>query len=200
MVGDVDFDAEQIAAITAFVDIDAPPSEPTAYLIFGTNQPTPATVVADRFHQGMAPLIIATGGVNRHTGIVEGREFLRMLTELGVPAQVIRYEDRSENTWQNVELAMPFLEEATRAGLRITAVSKWYHRRAVQILRTLLPNVDRFFAEGWEPVYSGRVVTRTDWPLIPDGRRRVVREWQEVSRRVADGSFRPASRVAGAWQ
>jgi hypothetical protein len=35
-----------------------------------------------------------------------------------VPDDVIRVEDRSANTWQNVELALPFLREAWRQGCR----------------------------------------------------------------------------------
>ncbi len=56
---------------------------------------------------GAAPLVIATGGVNRHDGIIEGREFARQLTGAGVPADVIRVADQSKDTWQNVELSLP---------------------------------------------------------------------------------------------
>jgi uncharacterized SAM-binding protein YcdF (DUF218 family) len=50
---------------------------------------------------------IATGGVNWHNGIIEGREFARQLTEAGVPSKAIRVEDQSTATWQNVELSLP---------------------------------------------------------------------------------------------
>jgi uncharacterized SAM-binding protein YcdF (DUF218 family) len=201
-MNDDDISTEQIAAITAHVDIEAPPppAEPTAHLIFGTNQTIPAEIVADRYHQGLAPLVIATGGVNRHNGIVEGREFRRLLIERGVPEAAIRYEDQSINTWQNVELALAYLREALESGMSITAVSKWYHRRAIHALRTLLPDVDAFYAITWEPVYAGAPVTRTDWPLNPDGRRRVIREWQEIPRRIADGTIKEANLINGAWR
>ena len=42
--------------------------------------------------------MIATGGVNRHNGIVEGREFARQLTEAGVPDSTIRVENQSKDT------------------------------------------------------------------------------------------------------
>jgi len=196
-----DISTEQVAAITAYVDIEAPPpAEPTAHVIFGTNQAAPAEIVADRYHQGLAPLIIATGGVNRHNGIVEGREFHRLLIERGVPEKAIRYEDQSANTWQNVELALPYLREALSSGLSITAVSKWYHRRAIHILRTLLPDVYGFYAVTWEPVYAGTPVTRTNWPLTPDGKRRVIRESQEVPRRIVDGTLKEANLISGVWR
>lgn len=196
-----DLSPEQITAITAYADIEAPPpDEPAAHILFGTNQARPAAIAAERYHRGLAPLLIVTGGVNRHTGIVEGREFARLLSAAGVPEDVIRVEDQSSDTWQNVERSLPYLLEALAAGLRLTVVTKWYHRRAVHALRTLLPQAGYFYAISWEPVYAGTLVTRSSWPTIPDGRRRVVRESQEVPRRVADGSYRPAEKVDGAWR
>ncbi len=117
-----------------------------------------------------------------------------------MPDAVIRFEDRSVNTWQNVEFSLPFLREAVESGLSVTAVCKWYHRRAVHSLKSLAPDIGAFHVITWDPVYGGKSVTRADWPLIPDGRRRVVREWEEVSRRVSDGSFTDAELVNGAWR
>ena len=200
-MSDDDLTPDQIAAITAYVDIEAPPpDEPTAHVIFGTNQAQPAAIVAGRYRQGLAPLIIATGGINRHNGVVEGQMFGRLLTASGVPDSSIRVEDQSADTWQNVELALPFLREALASGLRLTAVSKWYHRRAAHVLSTLLPEAGPFCAISWEPVYAGALVTRDNWPKSPDGRRRVIREWQEVSRRISDGSYREAVKSGGAWR
>jgi uncharacterized SAM-binding protein YcdF (DUF218 family) len=130
---DGELTAAQIAALTASVDIDAPPpgTEPSALALFGTNQAAPVHLAAGRFHRGLAPLIIATGGINRHNGIVEGREFARQLAAAGVPASAVRVEDQSKDTWQNVELSMPYLREALAMGLSLVAVSKWYHLRAI---------------------------------------------------------------------
>jgi uncharacterized SAM-binding protein YcdF (DUF218 family) len=200
MNGD-DLTPAQAAAITAAVDIEAPPpaGEPVALLLFGTNQPAPARIAANRYHAGAAPLIIATGGVNRHNGIIEGREFARQLTQAGVPDSAIRVEDQSKDTWQNVELSLPHLREALRLGLRLAVASKWYHLRTVYCLATLLPESAPFYAISWEPVYAGALVTRANWPKIPDGRRRVTRESEEVPRRVADGSYNAARKTDDAW-
>ena len=93
----VDLTAEQIIQITDYVDVEAPPpdGQPSALLIFGTNQLAPTEIAAERHKLGLAPLIIATGGVNRHNGVVEAREFQKSLIEQGVDDQVIRVEDRS---------------------------------------------------------------------------------------------------------
>jgi hypothetical protein len=98
------------------------------------------------------------------------------------------------------QFALPFLREAMVAGLTVTAVSKWYHRRTVHALKTLLPDIGDFYALTWDPIYAGTPVTRDDWPHLPDGRRRVVREWEEIPRRIASGDFAPAGIVDGAWR
>jgi len=193
---------EQAAAITATVDIEAgpPDGESVALVLFGTNQAAPARIAAGRYHRGAARLLIATGGINRHNGIMEGREFARQLTEAGVPADAFRVEDQSKDTWQNVELSLPYLREALAMGLRLAVVSKWYHLRTVYCLATLLPEAAPFHAISWEPVYAGTLVTRASWPKIPDGRRRVLRESQEVPRRVTEGTYRAARKADRAWQ
>lgn len=197
-----DLTEPEITALTVAVDIDAPPpdGEPVALVLFGTNQAAPVQIAAERYRRGAAPLIIATGGINRHNGIVEGREFARQLGAAGVPASAVRVEDRSKDTWQNVEFSMSYLREARAAGLPLVAVSKWYHLRAVYCLHTQFPEAVPLYAIGWEPVYAGEPVTRTSWPSSPDGRRRVIRESREVPRRVADGSYLPAVKKDGAWR
>jgi uncharacterized SAM-binding protein YcdF (DUF218 family) len=185
--------------ITAYVDIDAPPTEPTAHVLFGTNQPFPIDIAASRYHQGLAPLIITTGGVNRHNGIIEGQEFRRALLARDVPAAVIRCEDRSANTWQNVEYALPFLREAAAAGLPTTAISKWYHLRTIYALSKYLPDTPAFYGLGFDPIYDGEAITRANWRLHAGGKRRVVREWQDISQRVAAGDLRPLTRNNG-WR
>ena len=129
-------------------------------LVVDGNQAAHVQIAPDRYHVGAAPLVIATGGVNRHTGIIEGREFARRLTGAGVPGDVIRVEDQSKDTWQNVELSLPYLREALAMGPRLAVVSKWYHLLTVYCLATLLPDAAPFYAISWEPVYAGTLVTR----------------------------------------
>ena len=195
--------AAQIADLTRQADISAPPPDgaPVALILFGTNQQdAPVHIAASRYHAGTAPLIIATGGINRHDGSTEGQEFARKLADAGVPADAVRVEDKSKDTWQNVELSLPYLREALGAGLPLVAVSKWHHLRAVYCLRTQLPDAVPLYAIGWEPAYNGQVITRDTWPAVPDGRRRVIRETSEVDRRIAEGSYHPAEKRAGAWR
>jgi hypothetical protein len=92
------------------------------------------------------------------------------------------------------------VREATGLGLPVSAVSKWYHRRAIHLLKTCIPNIGPFYGISWEPVYAERLVTRDQWPQNPDGARRVIREWEEVRRRVAEGDLADVVLIDGAWQ
>jgi uncharacterized SAM-binding protein YcdF (DUF218 family) len=187
--------------ITAYLDVEAPPAVPTAHIVFGTNQVTPAELAAHRYHQGLAPFIILTGGVNRHTGVLEAMEHRRVLLGHGVPETVIRYEDSSTTTQGNVEQALPFLHEALRSGLMLTAVCKWYHRRAIQLLRALLPEEPFFHAVTWEPVYDGVTVTRTDWWLgSPVAAQHVLKEWRVIPERLSAGSLTEVELIDGTWR
>lgn len=189
------------AHITAFLDAEAPPGEPTAHIVFGTNQPIPAELVARRHHQGLAPLIILTGGANRHTGVVESVEHRRVLVALGVDDRVIRHEAASLTTQENVELALPFLCEALESGLKVTAVCKWYHRRALHLLRRYLPDVPGFHAVTWEPIYDGVTLTRSNWWHTSHAAAdRVLHEWGAIPERLAAGSLAYVDRVDGAWR
>lgn len=188
-----------ISDITRFVDIQAPPSIPTALFLFGTNQAQATEIASSYYHGGLAPLIIATGGVNRHDQTVEGEVFRARLLDLDVPDTAIRIESASANTWQNVEFSQKFLDEATAIGLQITAVSKWYHRRALHAMRTYLKAGAEFYAIGFDPLYGRSPITRQNWPQHPDGRPRVIREWEEIRRRVRDGEIPDISRRDDHW-
>ncbi|GLZ78211.1 hypothetical protein Afil01_30180 [Actinorhabdospora filicis] len=197
-----DLTPERIDRMTAFVDITAPPpaGSPVAVFIFGTNQIAPIEIAAERYAAGLAPLIIVTGGINRHDGRVEGPWLRGELAARGVPADGIRVESTSANTEQNVINARPFILEAIDAGLPLVAVSKWYHRRAINALATHAPELGRWYAIGYEPIYAGRAITRENWPTHPDGLKRVVRESGEVPRRIADGTLADATIEDGAWR
>ena len=79
---------------------------------------------------------------------------------------MIRVEDQSKDTWQNVELALLHLREALAMRLCLTVVSKWYHLRTVHCLATLLPEAAPFYAISWQPVYAGTLVIRASWPKM----------------------------------
>jgi hypothetical protein len=122
------------------------------------------------------------------------------LTENSVQADAIRVEDTSANTWQNVEYAAAHIHEALSLGLKVTAISEWFHRHTVHALKTHAAGIGDFHALGWEPECEGRAVTRRNWTAIPDGRRRIIREWEEATRRLAEGEVVALDQEAGTWR
>ena len=201
MTMDETISAADATRITAYLDVETLPVMPTVHVIFGTNQAIPAEMVAHRYHQGLAPFIILTGGANRYTGVLEAIEHRRILLEHGVPEAVIRYEDSSTTTRGNVERAQSFLHEALRSGLVLAAVCKWYHRRAIQLLRALMPEAPFFHAVTWEPIYDDVTVTRSDWWLkSPISAQRVLKEWRVIPERLAAGSLKEVELVDGVWR
>jgi uncharacterized SAM-binding protein YcdF (DUF218 family) len=188
--------AEEAAHITAYLDVEAPPPPvPSAHIIFGTNQATPAELVAERYHRGLAPFVILTGGVNRHTGILEAIEHAAVLRTHGVPEASIRHEASSTTTQGNVAQALPFLREALHSHLVVTAVCKWYHRRAIQQLRALLPEAPFFHAVTWGPVYDSLPVTRSDWWFTSPGGSTTHSQGVARHSRTTGGRIHPGSRA-----
>jgi hypothetical protein len=191
---------EDAKRITGYLDVHAPPPGPSAHFIFGTRHPTPSELTAQRYHQGLVPLVIVTGGVNRVTGVMEADLHRRILHEHGVPETVIRCESKSTTTGENVELALPFLHEALHAGLSLTGVCKWYHRRGLQRLRHLLPEAPYFHAVTWDPAVDGVKVTRSEWFKSAVTARPVLREWRVIPERLAQGSLTEVQLIDGAWR
>ena len=185
----------------AAVDIDAPPpdAEPVALILFGTNQAAPAQIAAERYRRGTAPLIIATGGINRHNGITEGPEFARQLTRQA--SRTAPSASRTSPAHLAERRAVPAPPaRGPRHGAALAVVSKWYHLRTSTAWPPCSPRPSRCYAISWEPVYADTLVTRASWPKIPDGCRRVLRESQEVPRRVAEGTYRALRKADGTWQ
>ncbi|GIG66978.1 YdcF family protein [Phytomonospora endophytica] len=197
-----DLGLAQVVTMTAYVDVHVPPPEdlPVAVFVFGTKQIRPVEIAAGRHLRGAAPLVIVTGGVNRHDGRVEGPWMRDELIARGVAASAIRVEETSANTEENVRNALAHIGEAIDGGLRLAAVSKWYHRRAIHALATHAPGIEAFYGIGYEPGYGGTPITRGTWPDHSDGRPRVVREFGECRRRVADGEWREVAVEGGAWR
>lgn len=76
------------------------------------------------WHGGAAPLVVTTGGETAPGRPTEAFVAARGLRARGVPADVIRLEDRSRNTAENAEFTRVLLG----GDLRVLVVSCHYHR------------------------------------------------------------------------
>jgi uncharacterized SAM-binding protein YcdF (DUF218 family) len=63
----------------------------------------------DAFRRNRCERIVISGGA-AHNAAVEAEGMARLAEEAGVAAAQIVREDRAQNTWQNVEYSLPFLD------------------------------------------------------------------------------------------
>ena len=84
--------------------------------------------VAQLWHEGMAPLIVMSGGLGNFTEEIfdkpEADLFAERAMELGVPEEAILIENRSTNTGENVQFTRRLLEGRGISVNRVIAVQK----------------------------------------------------------------------------
>lgn len=89
--------------------------------------------VAELYHQGLAPLVVMSGGLGNFTeGVFAKSEadlFAERAVELGVPADHILVENKSTNTGENVRFTQALLKSSSMAVTQVIAVQKPYMER-----------------------------------------------------------------------
>jgi uncharacterized SAM-binding protein YcdF (DUF218 family) len=130
------------------------PASVDLLFIPGTRLQQPAIMAAQLMAQGIATLVVVTGGVNRATGRVEADALRATLLDRGVVSDQIIVERSSANTLQNVVNARPLIAEALsdRPLTSVLAVCKWMHsRRVLMTLKANLPPGIRYYAKTYAP-------------------------------------------------
>jgi uncharacterized SAM-binding protein YcdF (DUF218 family) len=102
---------------------------------------------ADLYHQGLAPLVILSGGLGRFTSQTwtksEAEYFAEVLRNRRVPERAMLLESRSTNTGDNVVFTRALLEQRGLAVRSVLAVQKPYmERRAYAVIRKLWPEIE----------------------------------------------------------
>jgi uncharacterized SAM-binding protein YcdF (DUF218 family) len=124
---------------------DLRPSD--AILVQGSHDLRVAERGAELFLQGLAPLLIFSGGLGNLTREIwvepEARQFARIARNLGVPEEAILIEDQSTNTGDNVRFTKRLLEERGLDPMSFILVQKPYmERRTYATFRKLWPDKD----------------------------------------------------------
>lgn len=149
------------------IDASAPGGGPSDVIfVFGSLHVNAADVAADCYHRGRAPWVIVAGGESSaRPGHFEAERLAEILLGHGVPDDRIIVEPRSTTTMENVAFAVPLLGEKVGHVRRVTAVVKWFHRRALVLLAAGLPSVERIYALDYEPldVLTGKHLLRRTW-------------------------------------
>lgn len=149
------------------IDASAPGDGPSDVIfVFGSLHLNAADVAAERFHNGVAPWVLVTGGQSpARPGHFEADRLVEILLHRGVPEANIIVESQATNTVENVSYSVSLLNEKLIQVRRITAVVKWFHRRALVLLAAGMPSVERIYAADYEPldVVTGKHLLRQTW-------------------------------------
>jgi uncharacterized SAM-binding protein YcdF (DUF218 family) len=102
--------------------------------VLGSNDLRVADRAAELFHQGLAPMILFSGGTGRLTEgwtESEAEQFAARAFQLGVPREAILIENRSTNTGENIRFSRELLLEMGLSPKSVLAVQKPYMERRV---------------------------------------------------------------------
>ena len=110
--------------------------EPADVIVgFGNFNTNIARRAAELYHQGLAPVVLFTGGLGRNTeGLLpepEAVRFARVAMECGVPEKAILLEPESTNTAENILFTRRLLEERGIPHERILGVHQPFMERRI---------------------------------------------------------------------
>jgi len=88
--------------------------------------------VVELWNQGMAPMVIVTGGNQPGDRFTEAESSTNYLVEQGVPAAVIIAEDTGHSSWESLQNVASLASE--RGITRIVLVSDPYHTLRVRLM------------------------------------------------------------------
>ncbi|CAM3167500.1 YdcF family protein [Vibrio diazotrophicus] len=102
-------------------------------IVLGSNDTRVAEVAASLYHQGLAPLVVFSGGHGRFTeGLFERSEaviFAEVAKDCGLPSDAILLEPRSSNSGENVLFTYELLKKKGITAKKIILVQKPYMER-----------------------------------------------------------------------
>lgn len=111
------------------------PEEADCIVGFGNFNTNIARRAAQLYHQGLAPMLLFTGGLGRNTeGLLpepEAVRFARVAMECGVPEAAILLEPDSTNTAENILFTRRLLEERDIPHQRILGVHQPFMERRI---------------------------------------------------------------------
>lgn len=137
---------EAISTVWGYHQLGHVPEPADVIWALGSHDLRVADRAAELWHEGLAPLVVMSGGLGNLTeGVFERPEadlFAARAAELGVPAEAIVCENRSSNTGENVTFTRALLDGRGIVVKRVLAVQKPYmERRAYATIRMQWPEV-----------------------------------------------------------
>ena len=126
---------EPLQVIWDYLGMHQIPGKADVIVGFGNFNTNIARRAAELYHQGLAPVVLFTGGLGRNTeGLLpepEAVRFARVAMECGVPEGSILMEPDSTNTAENILFTRRLLEEKGIAHDRILGVHQPFMERRI---------------------------------------------------------------------
>ena len=126
---------EPLQTVWDYLGMHQAPEKADVIVGFGNFNTNIARRAAELYHQGLAPVVLFTGGLGRNTeGLLpepEAVRFARVAMECGVPEMAILMEPDSTNTAENILFTRRMLEEKGIAHDRILGVHQPFMERRI---------------------------------------------------------------------
>jgi len=124
---------QHLETLWQYMQMDHQLAKADVIIVLGSNDSRVAEVAASLYHQGLAPLLVFSGGHGRFTkGLYERSEavtFATVAKDCGVPEENILLESRSTNSGENVQFTYELLKKHGISPKRIILVQKPYMER-----------------------------------------------------------------------
>ena len=126
---------EPLQVIWDYLGMHQTPEQADVIVGFGNFNTNIARRAAELYRQGLAPVVLFTGGLGRNTeGLLpepEAVRFARVAMECGVPEKAILLEPESTNTAENILFTRRLLEERGIPHERILGVHQPFMERRI---------------------------------------------------------------------
>ena len=126
---------EPLLTVWDYLGMHQAPEKADVIVGFGNFNTNIARRAAELYRQGLAPVVLFTGGLGRNTeGLLpepEAVRFARVAMECGVPEMAILMEPDSTNTAENILFTRRMLEEKGIAHDRILGVHQPFMERRI---------------------------------------------------------------------
>lgn len=166
--------------ISDFMFFETELSQADVILIPGASQPQLMERAAMLYHQGIAPIILPSGGSTPYVETTEYEFLLNIGKLLGVPPEAILKEDKATNTFENARFSMEVLQQQGIHPKKIVLVCKNYHaRRALLTYQFHFPRETVFYVS---PIIDNTGISKDNWFLDEDKITRVMDELEKVGK------------------
>ena len=162
------------------------PKKADCIVAFGCYNEDVARRAAQLYHQGLAPLVLFTGGLGRNTSSMwtesEASRFATIALAEGVPATAILREEQSTNSAENLLFSRRMLAERGLIHPRIIGVQKPYmERRLYAAFPVYWPEAE-VTVTSWQQTYEEYLSGLSRWGRTEeDTIHMIVGDFQRIS-------------------